>query len=566
MLSSIGAMGAPTLARSLEKVTGMLSAAAIDRLVWLGVAWVILATAWAAFCIWVDTDYQEILGDDFPWSLPFVAAGAVFFFITYQYGLGMLPLFLVALPASFVGYVAYRDTKAPSTRKMFTQRFARKMMFLVATKMGMQKSFEKWFPAGHIGGRETDISVVILKKDGSPVDGQGSDGLDREASRAIKTVQQIFEKAIGMRSTDIHLEPKAAEELTVRCRIDGIMQNVSTLKGSAAKAVVSAIKVCANMDIAERRRPQDGTFALLKGGHKFDVRAASGPTNFGEKMALRLLDADSNVIKGGLTSLGMRDSMLKTLQAIVQQPHGMLIVCGPTGSGKTTTLYVALSEIDVLSRNIVTIEDPIEYQLDNISQTAVNTAADLTFAKILRSVLRQDPDVILVGEIRDKETAEIAMQAAMTGHFVFTTLHANDTATTVTRLLDIGIDTSLIQSAITAVLAQRLVRVLCPKCKEPYPAPAEFRQKLGVPADKEVTIYKEKGCPACHGTGYKGRTGVHELLVFDNAIRDLLVEHPSIQAIRAAARKAGTRTLQESGIAKVLAGITSINEIVRVTK
>ena len=544
----------------------MLSAAAIDRLVWLGVAWVILATAWAAFCIWVDTDYQEILGDDFPWSLPFVAAGAVFFFVTYQYGLGMLPLFLVALPVSFVGYVAYRDTKAPSTRKMFTRRFARKMMFLAATKLGMQRSFEKWFPAGHIGGREADISVVILKKDGTPVDGQGSDGLDREASRAIKTVQQIFEKAIGMRSTDIHLEPKAAEELIFRCRVDGIMQNVSTLKGSVAKAVVSAIKICADMDIAERRRPQDGAFALLKGGHKFDVRAASGPTNFGEKMALRLLDADSNVIKGGLASLGMRDSMLKTLQSIVQQPHGMLIVCGPTGSGKTTTLYVALSEIDVLSRNIVTIEDPIEYQLENISQTAVNTAADLTFAKILRSVLRQDPDVILVGEIRDKETAEIAMQAALTGHFVFTTLHANDTATTVTRLLDIGIDTSLIQSAITAVLAQRLVRVLCPKCKEPYPAPAEFRQKLGVPADKEVTIYKEKGCPACHGTGYKGRTGVHELLVFDNAIRELLVEHPSIQAIRAAARKTGTRTLQESGIAKVLAGITSINEIVRVTK
>ena len=566
MLSSIGETGTPPLARFVEKVTGMLSAAAIDRLVWLGVAWIILATAWAAFCIWVDADYQEILGDDFPWSLPFVAAGAVFFFVTYQYGLGMLPLFLVALPASFVGYVAYRDTKAPSTRKMFTQRFARKMMFLAATKLGMEKSFEKWFPAGHVGSREADASVVILKKDGSPVDGQGSDGLDREASRAIKTVQQIFEKAIEMRSTDIHLEPKGAEELTVRCRIDGIMQNVSTLKGSAGKAVVSAIKVCADMDIAERRRPQDGTFALLKGGHKFDVRAASGPTNFGEKMALRLLDADSNVIKGGLASLGMRDSMLKTLQSIVQQPHGMLIVCGPTGSGKTTTLYVALSEIDVLSRNIVTIEDPIEYQLENISQTAVNSAADLTFAKILRSVLRQDPDVILVGEIRDKETAEIAMQAALTGHFVFTTLHANDTATTVTRLLDIGIETTLIQSAITAVLAQRLVRVLCPKCKEPYPAPAEFRQKLGVPADKEVTIYKEKGCPACHGTGYKGRTGVHELLVFDNAIRELLVEHPSIQAIRAAARKAGTRTLQEAGIAKVLAGITSINEIVRVTK
>ena len=545
----------------------MLSAAAIDRLVWLGTAWVLLAAAWTAFCIWVDTDFREILGEEFPWSLPFVAAGAVWFFLTYQYGLGLLPLFLLALPAAFLGYVAFRDSKAPSTRKMLTRRFARKMIYLTAKKVGMEKLVEQWMPAnGGPAVKEADIAVMILKKDGTPIEGQGSEGLDREASRAVKTVQQIFEKAIEMRATDVHLEPKEGEELIVRCRVDGIMQNVLTLKGSAGRAVVSAIKVCADMDIAERRRPQDGTFALLKAGRKFDVRAASGPTSFGEKMALRLLDADSSVINGGLTSLGMRESMLKTLQAIVQQPHGMLIVCGPTGSGKTTTLYVALGEIDVLSRNIVTIEDPIEYRLENISQTAVNTAAELTFAKILRSVLRQDPDVILVGEIRDKETAEIAMQAALTGHFVFTTLHANDTATTVTRLLDIGIDTTLIQSAVTAVLAQRLVRVLCPKCKEPYPAPPEFRQKLGVPPEKEVTIYREKGCPACHGTGYKGRTGVHELLVFDNAIRELLVGHPSIQAIRAAARKAGTRTLQEAGIAKVLAGITSLNEIVRVTK
>ena len=545
----------------------MLSAAAIDRLVWLGTAWVLLAAAWTAFCIWVDTDFREILGEEFPWSLPFVAAGAVWFFLTYQYGLGLLPLFLLALPAAFLGYVAFRDSKAPSTRKMLTRRFARKMIYLTAKKVGMEKLVEQWMPAnGGPAVKEADIAVMILKKDGTPIEGQGGEGLDREASRAVKTVQQIFEKAIEMRATDVHLEPKEGEELIVRCRVDGIMQNVLTLKGSAGRAVVSAIKVCADMDIAERRRPQDGTFALLKAGRKFDVRAASGPTSFGEKMALRLLDADSSVINGGLTSLGMRESMLKTLQAIVQQPHGMLIVCGPTGSGKTTTLYVALGEIDVLSRNIVTIEDPIEYRLENISQTAVNTAAELTFAKILRSVLRQDPDVILVGEIRDKETAEIAMQAALTGHFVFTTLHANDTATTVTRLLDIGIDTTLIQSAVTAVLAQRLVRVLCPKCKEPYPAPPEFRQKLGVPPEKEVTIYREKGCPACHGTGYKGRTGVHELLVFDNAIRELLVGHPSIQAIRAAARKAGTRTLQEAGIAKVLAGITSLNEIVRVTK
>jgi type II secretory ATPase GspE/PulE/Tfp pilus assembly ATPase PilB-like protein len=474
---------------------------------------------------------------------------------------------MLLLPAGFLGYVAYRDSKAPSTRRILSRRFLRKTILELAGKLGVEDMVAKWLPAGRgPGAAPAEPLIVILKKDGTPVEGQGEKGLDRDTSKAMKNVQQIFDKAIAMRATDIHLEPKADEELTIRCRIDGIMQNVSSLKGSAGRAVVSALKVCGDMDIAERRRPQDGTFAVLKGGHKYDIRAATGPTNFGEKMALRVLDADSSVIKGGLASLGMRDAMLKTLQGIIHQPHGMLIVCGPTGSGKTTTLYVALGEIDVLSRNIVTIEDPIEYRLDNITQTAVNTAADLTFAKILRSVLRQDPDVILVGEVRDKETAEIAMQAALTGHFVFTTLHANDTATTVARLLDIGIEISLIQSAVSAVLAQRLVRVLCSKCKEPYPAPPDLRQKLGVPAEKEVTIYKEKGCPACHGTGFRGRTGVHELLIFDNAIKDLLVGHPSIQVIRAAARKAGTRTLQEAGIAKVLAGVTSLSEVARVAK
>jgi len=546
----------------------MLSAAAFERLVWFGGAWVVLAVAWAAFCMWIEDDSREILGNPLPWTLGSVAAGAVFFLSTYQYGLGFLPLFLVLFPAAALAYVVYRDRNAPSTRTILSRRFAREVLLAIAQKVGAEDAVVKWFRPQRPGasGGHASTSVILLKKDGSLVDGQTGKNMDRETSRAVKSVQEIFEKAIDMRATDLHLEPKAGEELQVRCRIDGIMQNIANLQGATGKAVVSAIKVCADMDIAERRRPQDGAFAVLKEGKKFDVRAATGPTSFGEKMVLRLLDADGGVLKGGLASLGMRESMFKSLQSIIHQPHGMLIVCGPTGSGKTTTLYVALGEIDVLSRNIVTIEDPIEYRLENISQTAVNPAADLTFAKILRSVLRQDPDVILVGEIRDKETAEIAMQAALTGHFVFTTLHANDTATTVTRLLDIGIETSLIQSAVTAVLAQRLVRVLCPKCKEPYPAPEDFRQKINAPAEKEITIYREKGCPACHGTGYKGRTGVHELLVFDNAIRDLLVGHPSIQAIRTAARKSGMRTLQEAGIAKVLAGVTSINEIVRVTK
>jgi type II secretory ATPase GspE/PulE/Tfp pilus assembly ATPase PilB-like protein len=345
-----------------------------------------------------------------------------------------------------------------------------------------------------------------------------------------------------------------------------MMQTMHVLPAEAGRAIVSALKVVGDMDIAEKRRPQDGTFAVLAEGRKFDVRAASGPTNFGEKIALRLLDAGGGIVKGGLGGLGMRDSTVQALRGIIHRAHGMLIVCGPTGSGKTTTVYGALSEIDVLSRNIVTIEDPIEYRLDNISQTAVNNAAELTFANILRSTLRQDPDVILVGEVRDKETAEIAMQAALTGHFVFTTLHANDTATTVTRLLDIGIDATLIQSAVTAVLAQRLVRLLCPKCKEAYRPPPELLRRLGLPADKVPVLYKEVGCHECHGTGFHGRTGIYELMVFDTAIRNLLIGRPSIEMIRDVARKNGMRTLLRQALVKACEGVTSISEAERVTQ
>ncbi len=410
--------------------------------------------------------------------------------------------------------------------------------------------------------------VVLLKKDGTRMDGQQAGAKDKETSKAVLAVQQLMAKAIAMRATDIHLEPKTGDELQVRFRIDGVLQNSAGFSGADGRALVSATKVVADMDIAERRRPQDGTFAALYGSRKFDIRAATGPTNFGEKMALRLLDSDGGIVRAGLGAIGMRESTLKQLRSIIQRPHGMLVVCGPTGSGKTTTVYAALGELDVFSRNIVTIEDPIEYRLDNISQTAVNVAAELTFAKILRSVLRQDPDVILVGEIRDRETAEIAMQAALTGHFVFTTLHANDTATTVARLLDIGIDATLIQSAVTAVLAQRLVRVLCAKCKLPYEPPPEFLARCGLDPTVETTFYREneKGCPACLGTGFRGRTGVYELLPFDNTIKDLLVGRPSIQAIRAAAKKAGMRTLQDSAMQKVISGMTSVTEVARVTK
>lgn len=543
----------------------MLPADAVERVIWLGGFWLLFVVAWAAICMWVEEDARDVFGKSLPWSLGFVALGGLFFLTTYLWGFTLLPLFALLIPGGLQGYVLVRDRRVPADERIMSRQFAEKALLAAAEKLGMQSTVAGWFEQTESAKRAAP-KIQFLKKDGSAIDAQGGRNLDKETSQAVKTLEEVFARAIELDATDIHLDPKESGEVQVRCRVDGIMGNLGSFGGPDARGMVSALKVFGDMDIAERRRPQDGTFVVLSGSRRFDIRAATGPTSFGEKMVLRLLDASGGVVKGGIKSLGMREAVQNSLESIIHQPHGMLIVCGPTGSGKTTTLYTALGEIDTLSRNIVTIEDPIEYRLENISQTAVNNAADLTFAKILRSVLRQDPDVILVGEVRDRETAEIAMQAAMTGHFVFTTIHANDTATTVTRLLDIGIDSSLIQSAVTAVLAQRLVRVLCKECKEPYSLPDEMRTKLRIPAGKQVVVFKAKGCPACHGTGYKGRTGVHELLIFDAAVRELIVGNPSIEAIRAAARKAGMKTLHEAGLAKVLAGVTSFEEVMRVAK
>jgi type II secretory ATPase GspE/PulE/Tfp pilus assembly ATPase PilB-like protein len=542
----------------------MLPAGVVERLIWLGGLWLVLAVAWAAACMWVERDAQRVFGKATPWTLGFVAIGTLLLLGSYLWGFATLPLFAILIPGAVQGYVIVRDRRMPETERIMSRHFVEKVALAASDAIGLGDTVNGWFQKKE-AERQAAPRIQLVKKDGRPIDSKGKD-IDKETSKAVKALEDLFMKAIDLRATDIHIDPKESGELQVRCRVDGIMGILATFHDGEGRGLVSALKVLGDMDIAERRRPQDGTFAVMTNAKRFDVRAATGPTNFGEKMVLRLLDADGGVVKAGVKSLGMRETVQKSLESIIHQPHGMLIVCGPTGSGKTTTLYTALGEIDTLSRNIVTIEDPIEYRLDNISQTAVNNAAELTFAKILRSVLRQDPDVILVGEIRDKETAEIAMQAALTGHFVFTTLHANDTATTVTRLLDIGIDSSLIQSAVTAVLAQRLVRVLCQECKEAVELSAEMKQKLNLPAGETVKVFKPKGCPACHGTGYKGRTGIHELLVFDKAIRELIVGSPSIEAIRAAARKAGMRTLREAGLAKVLAGVTCFDEVARVAK
>jgi len=406
------------------------------------------------------------------------------------------------------------------------------------------------------------VPIALLKKNGdSAFEGQAAGDL----AENVVAAQKMLVASIKLEATDIHMEPRGDDQYHVRFRVDGVLQNFNTLSAEGGKGVISALKVVSDMDISERRRPQDGGFAAIYEGSRFDMRAASTPTSGGEKMVIRVLKSSGGMTNSGLGGIGLRTPILTQLREVIHKPYGMFLVTGPTGSGKTTTVYASLNEIDAMQHNITTIEDPVEYRLDGITQISVNTQAGVTFASILRSVLRQDPDVLLVGEIRDKETAEIACQAALTGHFVFSTLHANDTVATVTRMLDLGLDPILIQTAVSAILAQRLARRLCNACKEPYEPPADLLARLAIKPGVVKTIYREKGCEACGGSGYKGRTGLHELLVMNDEIRGLITAQPSIQDLRAAARKNQTRSLQTDGLLKVMKGLTSVNEIIRVT-
>ncbi len=387
-----------------------------------------------------------------------------------------------------------------------------------------------------------------------------------EQSTGYMAAKELVYDAIVRRSTDIHLEPKK-DQLSVRYRIDGILHTAEPFERSTGDAVINVFKVLGAMDIAERRKPQDGSFAAESEGRQIDFRAASQGTMEGEKLSLRILDKSANINR--LTDLGMREKLVEEVRGLVTQPHGMIIACGPTGAGKSTSLYAALREIDRFTRNIITIEDPIEYNLDNVTQIEINTKSGQTFATSLRSVLRQDPDVIMIGEIRDEETAKIGCQAATTGHMVFTTIHANDAITALFRLLDLGVEPFLLSSAISAIWSQRLVRRLCDHCKEPYKPKPEFLKKANLPANKIDVFYRppkqtEEICPNCGGTGYRGRTGVFELLVISDKIREMLKETPSMTAIKAEARKNGMLYLQEDGLRQVIKGITSVQELMRV--
>jgi general secretion pathway protein E len=382
----------------------------------------------------------------------------------------------------------------------------------------------------------------------------------------IRLVNSLLFQAVKDRASDIHIEP-FERVLTVRFRIDGILYDVISPPKRFQPVIISRVKVMAGLDIAEKRLPQDGRIRTKVAGKDIDVRVSVIPTAHGERVVLRLLDRASTLL--GLEELGLSARNVTMVDRLIHQSHGIVLVTGPTGSGKTTTLYAALSTINSTERNIITIEDPIEYQLQGVGQMQVSPKIDLTFANGLRSILRQDPDVIMVGEIRDSETAEIAIQAALTGHLVFSTLHTNDSASAVTRLVEMGTEPFLVSSSVLAVMAQRLLRRVCDQCRRELRPSAELLAEIGLTPEQASgrTLYTGgAGCAACKETGYRGRTGIHELLVVDDDVRALIMKNADAAAIRRAATAAGMVTLREDGAAKVLAGETTIEEVLRITQ
>lgn len=384
-----------------------------------------------------------------------------------------------------------------------------------------------------------------------------------EDSPIVRLVNAIITQAIDARASDIHIEP-LREELRVRYRVDGVLQMAMTPPKKIQPALISRVKVLSDLNIAEKRVPQDGRINLLVNGREYDFRVSTYPTQNGEKIVMRILDKSSVMI--GLNRLGFATEVQKNFESLIHSPVGMLLVTGPTGSGKSTTLYSVLNQLNIVDTHILTVEDPVEYMLEGINQVQVNPKANVHFANTLRSFLRNDPDIIMVGEIRDKDTAEIAIQAALTGHLVLSTLHTNDAPSAVTRLIDMGIEPFLVASSLIGSLAQRLTRVLCPECKEPYRPSEEELQRLTIPVEegRNLTFYRPVGCEFCRDTGYRGRIGVFELLGIDDQFRDLIVGKSSSVKLRETAIKTGMETLPQDATKKIIQGITSVEEAMRV--
>lgn len=388
--------------------------------------------------------------------------------------------------------------------------------------------------------------------------------LDRmgDETSVSRFVDKILQAGINSRASDIHLEPQYPE-MRIRFRIDGILHDIINIPKSIELPLVSRVKVLADMDISEHRRPQDGHISLKFNGREYDLRIASTSTVNGEKIVIRILNKTGMLL--GLNELGLFDKDKELIKNLIDRPYGIILVTGPTGSGKTTTLYSILGQMDILSKNIITIEDPVEFKLEGINQSQVNPVANITFATGLRSILRQDPDIIMVGEIRDTETATIAIQAALTGHLVLSTLHTNDAPSAITRLIDMGVEPFLISSALIAVIAQRLVRVICPSCKEGYTPSPQVLKELGLSGNQEkLVFYQGKGCQYCMQTAYRGRSGVFEIMKVSDEIRELILQKQPVVKIKETAIKEGMVTLKEAALEKVLKGISTPSEIKRV--
>ncbi len=381
----------------------------------------------------------------------------------------------------------------------------------------------------------------------------------------IRLVNSLMFRAVKQKTSDIHVEP-FEKDLVVRFRVDGVLYDILHPPKKAQAAITSRIKIMANLNIAEKRLPQDGRIRIKIAGKDIDIRVSTVPTAHGESIVMRLLDKSHVVLD--MEKLGISGKILQNMREVINRSHGIVLVTGPTGSGKTTTLYAALSELNTPDVKIITVEDPVEYQLQGINQIPVNPKIDLTFAAGLRSILRQDPDIVLVGEIRDKETAEIAVQAALTGHLVLSTLHTNDSASSVTRLLDMGVEPFLVSSSVLGILAQRLIRSVCRDCAKKYTPTEADLDLAGMKVEdlKGRQLYRAVGCPNCLNTGYAGRTGIHEFLMMDDDVRGLVMKNVDATTIKKAAMAKGMSTLREDGIQKALKGLTTLEEVMMITQ
>ncbi|MCX7046213.1 MAG: GspE/PulE family protein [Candidatus Sumerlaeota bacterium] len=438
---------------------------------------------------------------------------------------------------------------------------------VVSTHTEINEAIKKYYGIGAetmermMDTKEESEAVPVID---STVSDVGEESMAEDAS-IVRFVNQIISESITERATDIHVEP-LEKSLRIRYRIDGVLSEVAVPPAikQFQSAIISRIKIMADMNIAERRLPQDGKIKIKKGVREFDLRVSSIPTPYGESIAIRLLSRDEDLVN--ILALGFDAANLEILRDLITRPHGILLVSGPTGSGKSTTLYAALKEINKIDYKIFTVEDPIEYRMEGITQVQVNPSIGLTFANILRTLLRQDPDIIMVGEIRDEETAQISIRAALTGHLVFSTIHTNDACGSVTRLLDMNIEPFLVSSSVNGILAQRLVRTLC-TCKQPFQAPPGVVERVNLTKDDmaKQTIYRAAGCDRCRFTGYRGRTAIYEIVKMDEQLRRLVVERQSAYELKRYAVGQGMRPLRLLGWEKIKEGRTTIDEVLRVT-